>query len=168
MKVNASAEIDMKTLWRHPIEFALCILLVGIVVITFTQVLFRYVFQFSLAWTEELARFFFMWIAALSVGYAFKTKSHFALNFVVDRFGSGTQRIMSTLVALLMVIFLVLFTWKAIEYTFSASDQYGPSTGLSMAVPYSSAVFAGFLMLFYIIKNWYGETFENSIDKKEH
>ena len=48
----------MSKLWRNPLELSLCILLVSIVVITFLQVLFRYVFQISLAWTEELAREF--------------------------------------------------------------------------------------------------------------
>lgn len=166
MKANAPVEIDMKSLWNHPLELSLCILLVGIVLITFTQVMFRYVFQLSLGWTEELARFFFMWIAALSVGYAFKTKSHFALNFIVDRLGLRIRQIVLTLGRLIMTVFLVLFIWKAIEYTFSASDQYGPSTGLSMAVPYSSTIFAGVLMLFYIIKNWYEEVFKNSSVKK--
>ncbi|SVA31690.1 uncharacterized protein METZ01_LOCUS84544, partial [marine metagenome] len=44
----------------QPLELILCFLLIGIVIITFTQVLFRYVFQFSLAWTEELARYIFL------------------------------------------------------------------------------------------------------------
>ena len=60
----------------QPLELILCSLLVSIVIITFVQVLFRYVFQFSLAWTEELARYIFLWLAALSIAYAFKTKAH--------------------------------------------------------------------------------------------
>lgn len=152
----------MSKLWRHPLELSLCVLLVSIVVITFLQVLFRYVFQTSLAWTEELARYAFMWTAALSVGYAFKTKSHFALRFIVDRFGPGFQRTISTIVTLLMTVFLVIFIWKAILYVQSANNQIAPGTGLSMMIPYSSAVFAGLLMLFYVIKNWKEEIFSNT------
>jgi TRAP-type C4-dicarboxylate transport system permease small subunit len=119
-----------------------------------------------LGWTEELARFFFLWIATLSAGYAFKTKSHFALSFVVNLFEAATKKVIATVVMLIRAVFLILFTWKAIEYTASAADHYGPSTGLSMAIPYSSAVLAGFLMLFYIIKNWYLDIFNNSRSKK--
>jgi len=64
-----------------------------------------------------------------------------------------------------MVIFLVLFTWKAIEYTISASDHFGAGTGLSMAVPYSSSIFAGVTMLYYVIKNWIAEKSRNSVTK---
>ena len=63
-------------------------ILVAIVGVTFTQVLFRYVFQLSLAWSEELARYLFLWLAFLASAYAFKTRSHFALRFLVDRFGN--------------------------------------------------------------------------------
>ena len=124
----------MSKLWRNPLELSLCILLVSIVVITFLQVLFRYVFQISLAWTEELARYAFMWTAALSVGYAFKTKSHFALRFVVDRFGLEIRKLISLIVTLLIVVFLVIFTWKSVQYVQSASNQIAPGTGLSMMI----------------------------------
>ncbi len=144
-------------LWRHPLEISLCFLLAAIVVITFLQVLFRYVFQTSLAWTEELARFAFLWTAALSVGYAFKTKSHFALRFMVDQFGPGLKRIISTLVTFLMTIFLIIFTWKAVQYVESADDQVAPGTGLPMVIPYSSVVVAGLLMLYYVMQNWWEE-----------
>ena len=37
-------------LLRNPLELALCVLLTALVAVTFSQVLFRYVFQTSLAW----------------------------------------------------------------------------------------------------------------------
>ena len=167
MKVNTSSVgIETKNLWKHPLELALCLLLIGIVVVTFLQVLFRF-FQLPLGWTEELATYLFMWVAGLSVGYAFKTKSHFALRFVVDRLGSKAQRMTSIFVSAIMVVFLVLFTWKAVEYTISSSDHFGPGTGLSLAVPYSSAIFAGLIMLYYVIKNWFDETSDKTINKKD-
>ncbi len=167
MKVNTSfVEIEMKNLWKYPLELALCLMLAGIVLVTFLQVVFRF-FQLPLGWTEELATYLFMWVSGLSVGYAFKTKSHFALRFVVDRFGLKTQRMISILVSATMVIFLVLFTWKAVEFTISASDSTGPGTGLSLAVPYSSAIFAGFIMLYYVIKNWFDETSNKQLIEKD-
>ena len=84
---------------KNPLEVVLCVVLVAIVVVTFSQVLFRYVFRTSLDWSEELARFLFLWLAALSSAYAFKTKSHFALRFVVNRFGTGLRTVANDLVA---------------------------------------------------------------------
>jgi len=139
---------------NQPLEITLCILLVSIVITTFSQVLFRYVFQLSLAWTEELARYFFMWMASLSIAYAFKTKSHFALTFMTDRLQQKNKKIVFTITRGLMTIFLLVFIWKSFEYTMSVAGQFGPGTGLSMAIPYSSAFVGGVLMLYYIVRDW--------------
>ena len=151
-----------KPLWKQPLELSLCAILVAIVGVTFIQVLFRYIFHLSLAWSEELARYLFLWLAALASAYAFKTKSHFALRFLVDRFGKKLQKIMITFVAFVVTVFLVIFVWKATEFTFSMAKQVAPSTQMSMAVPYSSAVVGGVLMLYYVIRNWWSD-----IHKKE-
>ena len=142
---------------KSPLEATLCILLVAIVLVTFIQVLFRYLFHFSLAWSEELARFFFLWLAALSSAYAFKTKSHFVLRLLVDRFGRRLQNWVSNLVVLLVTLFLLVFIWKSIEYTLSMANQIAPSTRMSMAFPYSSVIVGGILMLYFVLRNWWSE-----------
>ena len=146
----------------QPLELILCSLLVSIVIITFVQVLFRYVFQFSLAWTEELARYIFLWLAALSIAYAFKTKSHFALTFLVDRVQKRYRNVIYKTVNVLMLLFLSIFVWKSFEYTLSVIDQFGPGTGLSMSVPYSSSFLGGILMIYYIVQDFIKMTTRNS------
>ena len=144
-----------KSIFKQPLELTLCAILVAIVLITFIQVLFRYIFHLSLAWSEELAKYLFLWLAALSAAYAFKTGSHFALRFLVDRMGKKLRGFVQNLVVVLVSLFLVIFVWKALEYTISMSNQVAPSTQISMVWPYSSAVVGGGLMLFYVIRNWW-------------
>lgn len=146
-----------KSIVKQPLELALCLILVAIVLITFVQVLFRYIFHLSLAWSEELARYLFLWLAALSAAYAFKTGSHFALRFLVDRMGTKVRGFVQSLVALLVSLFLAIFIWKAVEYTVTMSNQVAPSTQISMLWPYSSAVVGGLLMLYYVLRNWWLE-----------
>ncbi len=149
-----------KPLWKQPLELSLCMILVAIVGVTFIQVLFRYIFHLSLAWSEELARYLFLWLAALASAYAFKTKSHFALRFLVDRFGKSLQKMITTFVACVVAVFLVIFVWKAAEFTFSMAKQVAPSTQMSMAVPYSSAIVGGVLMLYYVLRNWWSDIYK--------
>lgn len=151
------------------LETILCGLLVLIVLITFTQVLFRYLFHLSLGWTEELARFIFLWLAALTSAYAFKLRAHFALRFLVDRISPGIRKGLNTLVAVCVCGFLGIFTWKAVAYTLSVASQTAPSTRLPMAVPYSSAVVGGALMLYYVIRNWWEDMntpLENKVERE--
>jgi TRAP-type C4-dicarboxylate transport system permease small subunit len=145
----------MKTLRQQPLEAVLCAILVAIVGVTFAQVVFRYVLQASLAWSEEVARFLLMWLAALSSAYAFKVRSHFALTFVVDRFEERVQRWIGTLVTAVVSIFLLVFAWQAANFTLAVRDQIAPGTGMSMSIPYSSALVGSVLMLYYVLKTWW-------------
>ena len=148
--------ITLKGLLKHPLEIVLCLLLIATVAVTFSQVIFRYVIHISLAWSEELARFLFMWIAVLGAAYGFKTKSHFAVVFLVNRFGERLQRLIGTLVVLLVSTFLGVFVFKSVQYILGATlHQTAPGTHLSMAVPHASAPVGGVLMLYYLLRNWW-------------
>ncbi|MEE8535194.1 MAG: TRAP transporter small permease, partial [Kiloniellales bacterium] len=137
----------------HPLEAVMCCVLVAIVAVTFSQVIFRYVLETPLSWSDEGARFLLMWLAMLSAAYAFKTRSHFALAFIVNRFGGRLRWAASLFAVAVVALFLVVFIVKAVEYTLSVSDVTGPGTRLSMAVPASSTIVGGILMLYYVLRN---------------
>jgi TRAP-type transport system small permease protein len=145
----------MRTLVKYPLEVAVSSILVALVTVTFSQVVFRYLLQAPLAWSEELARFLLMWMASLSAAYAFKTRSHFALRFVVDRFNPSVQRAIATFVTLLVVTFLAVFAYQSLRFTLEVRNMSAPATQMSMAVPYSSALVGSVLMLYYVIVNWW-------------
>ena len=145
----------MRTLVKYPLEIAVSTILVALVTVTFSQVVFRYLLQAPLSWSEELARFLLMWMASLSAAYAFKTRSHFALRFVVDRFNPSMRRAIGTSVTLLVVGFLAVFAWQSLKFTIEVRNMSAPATQMSLAVPYSSALVGSVLMLYYVIVNWW-------------
>ena len=161
---NVPSFRDIKAVLKYPLEFILCFLIVALVSVIFIQVLFRYVFELSLAWSEEIARFLLMWLGALSAAYAFKTKSHFALRFVVSRLSEKMQTAASTIVFLVLVVFLGIFIYQAFHYMMSGMNQIAPGTRMPMTVPFASAFVGGFLMLYYVVRNWWTDTFRPSED----
>ena len=144
----------LRALVRHPLEVAVCTILVALVAVTFSQVVFRYVLQASLSWSEELARFLLMWLAALSTAYAMKTGAHFALHFVVDRTPPAVQRLIGSLVAASAAAFLAVFAYQSLRFAIEVHDMEAPATRMSMAVPYSSAFVGSTLTLYYVLVNW--------------
>lgn len=50
--------------------------LAGVIILLFTQVVMRYVFGRSLDWTEELSRYFFLYMVYLSTSLAAKQRTH--------------------------------------------------------------------------------------------
>ena len=143
-----------RALLRHPLEVAVCTILVALVAVTFSQVVFRYILQASLSWSEELARFLLMWLAALSTAYAMKTGAHFALHFVVDRTPPAMRRLIGSAVALAASAFLAVFAYQSLRFAIEVHDMLAPATRMSMAVPYSSAFVGSTLTLYYVLVNW--------------
>ena len=144
--------------FMHPLEMLLCLLMAAIVVVTFAQVVFRYALENPLSWSEETARFLFMWLTMLGAAYAFKLKSHFALTFLTRRLNETRKKILSSLITLVLSIFLVIFIWKGFYLIFTvAIDQIAPATQIPVAVPYLSGPVGGILILYYIIRNWWEE-----------
>lgn len=60
------------------------ILSVLLVVIVFFQVFFRYALNNPLAWSEELARFTFVWLVFISSAVVVRDDSHMSMDFVVS------------------------------------------------------------------------------------
>jgi TRAP-type C4-dicarboxylate transport system permease small subunit len=68
----------LKKIFSNPLESTLCVLLSTLSIVTFSQVIARYIFQAPLSWSEELARFLLLWLAMMSAAYAFKIKASFS------------------------------------------------------------------------------------------
>ena len=64
----------------------------GIFLCVIAQVVLRYVFNNPLTWSEELARYLFIWCAFLGWLVASRRNSHLAMTFVVERLPRSAQR----------------------------------------------------------------------------
>ncbi|MEN8230859.1 MAG: TRAP transporter small permease [Bacteroidota bacterium] len=67
-----------------PGDKAIALIFGVIVCVMLAQVVFRYIFNNSLAWSEELIRFLFVWLTFLGGALAVKNKSHIAVEFFIE------------------------------------------------------------------------------------
>ena len=156
----------MKTIFRHPLESFLCVLISALSIITFSQVVARYVFEAPLSWSEELARFLLLWLAMLSSAYAFKIKSHFALQFVTKIVPNKIQKLISVLVPLLVIFFLSGFVFYSIKFVLGVKGHLAPALQIPMEIPYSSSIAGSSLMLYYVVKTFINDIKSNPSKEK--
>ena len=62
--------------------WAVCILTTVLLVVMSAQVLWRYVFNDPIYWSEELARYLFVWLTFLAASMAFRDHKHMAVDLI--------------------------------------------------------------------------------------
>lgn len=133
-------------------EAAVLIAIVAVMtVVVFLQVLYRYVFAQPLQWSEELARYLFVWLSIFGATLALQKKGHFGLDFFHRMLSNRFQRMVKFPVYLLMgtVIFVILF--QGIILVQKTALQESPAMGISMAWAYASLPVGGALMAVHLI-----------------
>jgi TRAP-type C4-dicarboxylate transport system permease small subunit len=113
----------------------------GIMLLVLTaQIFSRYLLNRPLIWSEEMARYIFVWVAFIGASFGVRHKSHITLDFFVDRMPVGVQRVLGIVLNILAICafaFLipvgVLFTIDQIEIASSAMQI--PMALVVVAVP---------------------------------
>ena len=101
------------------------LLLFLIVALIFSGVLSRFIFHYSIAFSEELARFVFVWGALLGASSAFRTGEHSGIPLVANRFGPTGRRVIEIFVAagvLTFMSYLVFMTGVSTMKSFGSGQ----------------------------------------------
>ena len=105
----------MLKLLDRTIEFALGLLITGLVGTAFLQVVARYVFSRPFAWVLELDVLLLVWAALLAGYVGVRRNAHMAVDFFVQRWRPANRRRTALASLLLSAGFCALLCWKSIE-----------------------------------------------------
>jgi len=140
--------------WRLVCVFAM--LLLGMLVLsTLLQVLSRYVLRHPFDWTEEVARYVFIWVAMIGAGMAAKDRAHFFVDLLLERLSPELGRYVTLGVGIVSTAFPLVVSWAAVELAVSNQVQDSPVLTVPMSVPYLAIPVGLILMaLFTLIDTW--------------
>ena len=89
------------------VEFVLAALLFGMVIMVATNVVLRYGFNSGLTFSEEMSRYFFVWLTFIGAVLAFKDHGHIGVETLVRRF-NRTGRLICMAISNALIIFTSL------------------------------------------------------------
>jgi TRAP-type C4-dicarboxylate transport system permease small subunit len=129
-------------------EILMTLLLIGIVVCMSAQVISRRVFNDSLAWTDELAKYLLVWSGFLSVSYC--VKKHISIK--IDQFQNMLPEKAIPWIKMLRHTIVFLFCIAMLPYCVTYVQQAvasgATSSALKLPMYYiQSAPLVGFLLL---------------------
>lgn len=124
-------------------------------VLTILQVIMRYIFQNSLSWSEELARYAFVWFVYISASYAVKRQSHVKLSFLVELLPRKLNILVKYLALLSWIFFLLIIAYYSYRVTahLILTMQLSPANQIPMYVFYIAIPAGILLMLFRVLQH---------------
>lgn len=125
------------------------VMLAGMVVVVFSNVVFRYFLNASLAWSEEVSRFMFIWLAFMGAVIAYIRNEHLGLDIMLRILPPLGARVLAIVADVLVVAALVVMTRGGIAMTIDsfASGWVASSVPIPYGYVYMATPIATGLML---------------------
>ena len=114
------------------------------VIAALLQIFTRYVINHSIPWTDELARYTFIWSTMLGAALVHRKRGHIMIDLLVSRLKGKSQILIKVIVDIFSLVILLLLTVQGINLLPIGAMQTTPALGVKMSyvmlsVPVSAA-----------------------------
>lgn len=134
--------------WERGTAVALLAVTVAIVVL---QVFFRYVLNSSLSWSEEAARYLFIWAALLGFSSSVEAGRLFRFEMLAARLPPAGRLVCAALFACAAIAFIGVLVFNGSLLVAHTTSQSSPAMGMPMAVGYAALPVGGILMAIHFL-----------------
>jgi C4-dicarboxylate transporter DctQ subunit len=103
--------------WFDRLEEGLIAFLLALMtLITFGQVIARYMFDYSFVWALELVTFLFAWLIFLGMSYGVRVGSHIGVDALIKALGPRAARIVGAIAAVCCIVYALIALYGAWRY----------------------------------------------------
>lgn len=127
--------------------------LVFTVLLIFIQVIMRYVFNSSLSWSEELARYIFIWQIWLGTGVGIRMNEQIRVGIFAEKLGKRGAKWLNAIALTILLLFCIFLVVNGYELVMKIAGRKALSTALKiplsyvyMSLPFSSAITSLYLI----------------------
>jgi len=123
-------------------------------IVIFAQVISRYVFNWTPEWSEELARYLFVWVTFIGSALIMGESGHLAVQFVPNHFkGTAVGKALEVLINLCGYVFIFILFFQGAKMTRVMTFQISPGMEIPMSWVYAVIPLSSALMLLYLVKD---------------
>lgn len=155
---------------NYVVSLVACALLAVILVCCTLQVVTRYVFNSSLYWSEEVARYIFVWCSMLGLSVAVKNGSNASIDVISGRLKGKAKSIQKIVVDVIIMAICVLL----IRYGIQILPTMARTVSAALLIPnnylYASVPVSAAIIVIHCLSNLCDSVAElsgKSVDEKE-
>ena len=130
------------------VEKAILAVTVGIMVIIIAyQVIMRYIFAHANSWSEELARYLFIYDVMIGAAIAIRRNSHLQIDILINLMKPKVRTLLTIIATLAGMVFMVFLLSYSITLVQTGARTMSAGLGIPMSIPYSCMPVGIVLML---------------------
>lgn len=145
--LNALKQVVLKL-----VHWLLMLMLLTMTGVMFAQVIWRYLLQSPLVWSEELALLLMVWMTFLGSALMLERKEHVAIDLFVEWLPPALNRLAEVAGALVMLAFNCALTYGAFVIAETARESIMPGLKISGAWQYIGVLIGGGLLVLVSIE----------------
>lgn len=123
-------------------------LFVVLIIACVMQVFFRFVLNNSLTWTEELARYCFVWMHMIGASLLIETRGHATVTVILDLLHGAARKIVDILIELIIFFNGTVMLYAGINLAYSTRNNLSTAMSVPMWIINSSVAVGGILLMF--------------------
>ncbi len=151
MNTFVSALTKLDDLLAKAEEWTLVALVVVMSGVVFLQVVYRYLLAQPLQWSEELARYAFVWISLFGAALSVRRRGHFGMDFFLRMLPARGRRVLTAFVHLAMGAVMVVLLINGVLLVEKTAAQRSPAMEISMGWAYACVPIGAALMLIHLV-----------------
>lgn len=133
------------------VEFLVIILFAITLSACVLQVFTRYVLNNSIRWTDELARYSFIYGNVLGAVLMQRIHGHAAVTFLVGLLPEKGEEVMAIFTSIVILTVSIILTYSGVQMVVRTTKQLSPGMGLPLCYVYLSMVIGGALFTFFTL-----------------
>jgi TRAP-type C4-dicarboxylate transport system permease small subunit len=137
------------SLFYTVMKYFVALMMMGMTFLVFYQIIMRYCFNMAPSWSEEIARYTFIWLSFIGAGMGLRDRIHIGVDAVVNMLPFQCKRVAAVIVDVIICVFgvfIIIYGKAVMELTLSQSS---PAVGLPMSFVYMAAPAMGVLLVLY-------------------
>ncbi len=128
-------------------------MMIFLLFLTFANVVGRYLFQRSIFFADELARFIFVWVVFLGIAKIVKDKRQVAVSLLTDKLqGTVPGYVLEAIIAFCGLVFLVIVFIGGVQLSSKMNVYSSAALGIPMGYVYMAVpVGIGLTLVFHVL-----------------
>ena len=129
-------------------------LMVIMVLTLFIQVINRFLLQWSLGWTQEVAIYSLFWLVMIGMSVALRRNIHLTVDFILTKLNQSYRRYYQIGIHVVLIYILSIILYQGIGFTFkTGTSMLSPGIGIKLLYIYAALPIASAISILFLIHN---------------